>query len=540
MFGIAQRRATYLIAAAVLLLAGVAAVIAAQAQYSFLAPANTGGSILVLQMADEAADEESLRSFFADQAFGPTVVQRLGSPDEHAFQVRTTVALPDDVETWLGLLEGELGAVDQDTLAVQTAQTAPPNLASTGVPALLAAVAVTLAVAWWPVRGLPGSLRYPAAALAALLHAVGLAFGLHVLMTLVVGWVDATSLFVALPIAAALALQAILTMLGRVRYNVTKYRGDSYNSVLVRSTAESIHTVIVTLICILILGVGLLATAGPAVAGLAATVLFGAVGAAYSSLFVFVPLLVGPETRLAGAAPGTTARRRQGRGVKKGGAATQRRPDGARRTERRESAKSSGRMRWLWIIAVAVAVVCIVWIAMSASNPSKSYVAVFETEKGSFVVELYADKVPNTVDNFIGLARDGFYDNTTFHRVLPGFMAQAGDPTGTGAGGPGYVINDEFHPDLKHDQAGVVSMANRGADTGSSQFFITYEATPWLDAYDENGQLRDCHSSQVSCHAVFGRVIEGMDVVESLTPRDPGENPDYDGDLIITIRIEER
>jgi cyclophilin family peptidyl-prolyl cis-trans isomerase len=172
-------------------------------------------------------------------------------------------------------------------------------------------------------------------------------------------------------------------------------------------------------------------------------------------------------------------------------------------------------------------------------DSGKTYQATLETEKGDVVVDLFADKAPNTVNNFVFLAREGFYDNTTFHRVLPGFMAQAGDPTGTGSGGPGYQFPDEFHPELKHDEPGVLSMANRGPDTNGSQFFITYGPTPWLDAYDDAGNLKDCQRSDVACHGVFGRVIEGMDVVEALTPRDPSQNPDFSGDLIRVVRIHE-
>jgi len=156
-------------------------------------------------------------------------------------------------------------------------------------------------------------------------------------------------------------------------------------------------------------------------------------------------------------------------------------------------------------------------------DPGKTYIATFETEKGGIVVELFADKAPNTVNNFVFLVRQGFYDNTTFHRVIPDFMAQGGDPTGTGTGGPGYRFPDEFHPDLKHDSPGILSMANSGPDTNGSQFFLTYEPTPWLDGH----------------HAVFGRVIEGMDVLESLSPRDP-QAATSPGDLIKIIRIEER
>jgi cyclophilin family peptidyl-prolyl cis-trans isomerase len=151
---------------------------------------------------------------------------------------------------------------------------------------------------------------------------------------------------------------------------------------------------------------------------------------------------------------------------------------------------------------------------------TKTYRATFTTEKGDFVVELYADRAPLTVENFVNLARAGFYDGTTFHRVIPGFMAQGGDPTGTGTGGPGYQFGDEFHPSLRHDGAGVLSMANAGAGTNGSQFFITYGPTPHLD----------------NKHSVFGRVTEGMDVVESLRERDPqfDRSP---GDRIDTIAI---
>jgi cyclophilin family peptidyl-prolyl cis-trans isomerase/tetratricopeptide (TPR) repeat protein len=156
-------------------------------------------------------------------------------------------------------------------------------------------------------------------------------------------------------------------------------------------------------------------------------------------------------------------------------------------------------------------------------DPTKSYEATIVTEKGNIVLELYADRAPNTVNNFVFLAREGFYDNTTFHRVIPGFMAQGGDPAGTGAGGPGYAFADEFDPSLKHDGPGVLSMANRGTNTNGSQFFITYDATPWLDGK----------------HTVFGRVIQGVDVLQSLTPRDPQKNPDFEGDKILTILIQE-
>lgn len=130
----------------------------------------------------------------------------------------------------------------------------------------------------------------------------------------------------------------------------------------------------------------------------------------------------------------------------------------------------------------------------------KNRTAVFETSKGIFKVELFDDKAPKTAGNFATLAQKGFYNGLIFHRVIDNFMVQSGDPNGNGTGGPGYTIPDEFSPDLKHDQAGILSMANRGPNTGGSQFFITLDATPWLD----------------NKHAVFGRVTDGMDVVKAI------------------------
>jgi cyclophilin family peptidyl-prolyl cis-trans isomerase len=138
-------------------------------------------------------------------------------------------------------------------------------------------------------------------------------------------------------------------------------------------------------------------------------------------------------------------------------------------------------------------------------DTSKKYTATISTEKGDIVLELFADKTPRTVNNFVFLAREGFYDNTVFHRVIADFMAQGGDPTGTGTGGPGYRFADEFHPSLKHDKPGIFSMANAGPGTNGSQFFITHVPTPWL-----NGK-----------HSVFGQVTLGMDVLLSIPPRDP-------------------
>jgi len=155
-------------------------------------------------------------------------------------------------------------------------------------------------------------------------------------------------------------------------------------------------------------------------------------------------------------------------------------------------------------------------------DTSKEYIATIKTEKGNIVLELFASDVPITVNNFVFLAREGFYDGSTFHRVIPGFMAQGGDPTGTGRGGPGYTFADEF---TEHTHvAGALSMANAGPNTNGCQFFITYTPKHGLGGK----------------HSVFGQVIEGMDVLEKLTPRDPNQKPDFEGDRIIRITIEER
>ena len=155
-------------------------------------------------------------------------------------------------------------------------------------------------------------------------------------------------------------------------------------------------------------------------------------------------------------------------------------------------------------------------------DPAKKYTATIGTEKGDIVIDLFADKAPRTVNNFVFLARQGYYDDVTFHRVIPDFMAQTGDPTGTGRGGPGYQFEDEFHADLRHDSEGILSMANAGPNTNGSQFFITYGPTPHLDDH----------------HAVFGKVTEGMDVLRSLRERDPASDPEP-GDRIIAITIGE-
>lgn len=157
-------------------------------------------------------------------------------------------------------------------------------------------------------------------------------------------------------------------------------------------------------------------------------------------------------------------------------------------------------------------------------DTAKNYTATFDTSRGTIVCELFTKHAPKTVNNFVFLARDGFYDGVTFHRVIKGFMAQGGDPTGTGTGGPGYQFNDEQSAlNLKHEGAGTLSMANAGRNTNGSQFFITFGPTPHL-----NGK-----------HAVFGKVISGIDVVNSLRERDPDRdrNP---GDKILSIDISEQ
>lgn len=156
-------------------------------------------------------------------------------------------------------------------------------------------------------------------------------------------------------------------------------------------------------------------------------------------------------------------------------------------------------------------------------DPAKFYYATLKTMRGDIKLQLFAERAPKTVNNFVFLARQGFYDNTVFHRVLDGFMAQAGDPTGTGSGGPGYQFADELFPGLVFDRPGLLAMANSGPGTNGSQFFITVAATDWL-----NGG-----------HTIFGEVIEGDDVLSRLTRRDPSTQPDFVGDTLYTVLIEE-
>ncbi len=157
-------------------------------------------------------------------------------------------------------------------------------------------------------------------------------------------------------------------------------------------------------------------------------------------------------------------------------------------------------------------------------DTSKQYLATVKMAKGGeFVIELYPKKAPITVNSFVFLANQGFYNGVTFHRVIDGFMAQGGDPTGTGTGGPGYEFVNE-NSDLTFDKAGVVAMANAGPNTNGSQFFITFGPQPSL-----NGG-----------YTIFGQVISGMDVVNGITRRDPNQNPTFQGDVIQSITIQEK
>lgn len=225
----------------------------------------------------------------------------------------------------------------------------------------------------------------------------------------------------------------------------------------------------------------------------------------------------------------------------------------ARKRKKVNKKRAARKMNSVQLVAVGVivlAVVLIVWLSMPKDagqddevvgapavtskqydtpppmtiDEDKQYTATVKMAKGGeFVIRLYPDKAPITVNNFIFLAREGYYTGTTFHRVLPDFMAQGGDPTGTGSGDPGYSFVDEPN-DLSFDAPGILAMANSGPDTNGGQFFITYAPTPWLDGL----------------HTIFGKVTAGMEVVSDLRLRDPNQNPDYVGDAIESITIEEK
>jgi cyclophilin family peptidyl-prolyl cis-trans isomerase len=211
----------------------------------------------------------------------------------------------------------------------------------------------------------------------------------------------------------------------------------------------------------------------------------------------------------------------------------------------KEAKRDQNRIQAIGIGIVAVVAIALIWTFFPAQTPicttnqtepkqydsapsmtidvNKKYYATFKLVKGGeFKVQLFPEKAPITVNSFVFLARDGYFNCVTFHRVLEGFVAQGGDPTGTGMGGPGYQFVNE-NSDLTFDKAGVVAMANAGPDTNGSQFFITFGPTPNL-----NGG-----------YTIFGQVIEGMDVVNGITRRDPQRNPNFTGDAIESVTITE-
>jgi cyclophilin family peptidyl-prolyl cis-trans isomerase len=158
-------------------------------------------------------------------------------------------------------------------------------------------------------------------------------------------------------------------------------------------------------------------------------------------------------------------------------------------------------------------------------DPSHQYIATLHTGQGDVVIQLFPDKAPLAVNSFVFLARSGWFNDITFHRVIPGFVAQTGDPTGSGRGNPGYFFEDEIDPSLKFDKPGGVAMANQGPDTNGSQFFISYASAPSLDG----------------SYTIFGQVLSGMDVLEQLAPRDPQKDPAAPaGDKLISVEIQEK
>ena len=217
----------------------------------------------------------------------------------------------------------------------------------------------------------------------------------------------------------------------------------------------------------------------------------------------------------------------------------------ANRSEKAREAQARQKIQWAALGVLVLAAAGIIWMLVArqinnseqvikpmqfeaapemAIDVDKQYFATVNmAERRRVRHPALPDKAPITVNNFVFLAREGYYNGVTFHRVLEGFMAQAGDPTGTGMGGPGYQFVNE-DSDLTFDKAGVVAMANAGRDTNGSQFFITFGPQERL-----NGG-----------YTIFGQVTAGMEVVNAITRRDPDQNPDYSGDVIVMITIEER
>ena len=219
------------------------------------------------------------------------------------------------------------------------------------------------------------------------------------------------------------------------------------------------------------------------------------------------------------------------------------------RQERAKAVQQEKTIRMVGLAVVALIAIVVVWGFLSNRKPAagsveapavtskqydappamtidenKQYFATVKLAKGGeFVIQLFPEKAPITVNSFVFLAREGFFTGVTFHRVLEGFMAQTGDPTGTGMGGPGYEFQNE-DSDLTFDKAGVVAMANAGRDTNGSQFFVTFGPADFLDGG----------------YTIFGQVVEGMEVVNGITLRDPDQNPDYPGDAIESITITEK
>ena len=225
---------------------------------------------------------------------------------------------------------------------------------------------------------------------------------------------------------------------------------------------------------------------------------------------------------------------------------SQRKRSKTNKTRAMEEARKTRNTQWIALGVIILVVIALVWVLLPPGEEpvveapavkqlqydtpppmtidvNKKYFATVKMAKGGeIVIQLYPDKAPITVNSFVFLAREGYYDGTTFHRVLPDFMAQGGDPTGTGGGGPGYQFVNE-DSDLTFDKAGVVAMANAGRDTNGSQFFITFSPQEYL-----NGS-----------YTIFGQVIDGMDVVMDIRLRDPMQNPNFVGDAIESITIRE-